>query len=89
MKNCPVPNHESIQGKQRNSSILFLGYYDGGDWLTRALAALPLERKLAPIDEAGWSPELAEVLEKEKSLFSTRIQSPDHPACSQVLYFSI
>ena len=57
--------------------------------LTCALAALPWERKLAPTVEAGWSPELVEVLGKEKSLVSTRIQSPDHPACSQVLFFNI
>ena len=63
--------------------------YDGGEWLTRALATLPWERKLAPTVDVGWSPELVEVLEKEKSLVPTRIQSPDHPACSQVLCFDI
>jgi len=69
--------------------FFILGTTIGGEWLTHALAALPWERKFAPIDEAGRSPELADILEKEKSLVSTRIQSPDHSACSQVLYFNM
>jgi hypothetical protein len=50
-----------------------------------APAAFTPGKELVPIvQEAGWAP--GPVWTGAENLASTRIQSPDHPACSQPLY---
>jgi hypothetical protein len=50
-----------------------------------ALATLPQERDLVCIvHEAGWAPGLAWV--DVENFAPSGIQSPDHPACSELLH---